>query len=129
MICAQSGSPSTSERRPGIVQPSHTFNPFDPRTAPAGMAHRGLSHLQSVRPECRADGRGVSRDSVAPTSRVSRYGAARLLDMNGFRRARKRSEEHTSELQSLMRISYAVFCLNKNKEKHHEQSNNHQKGK
>src|SRR3546814_17363410 len=27
----------------------------------------------------------------------------------------RRSEEHTSELQSLMRISYAVFCLNKNK--------------
>src|SRR3546814_5029492 len=27
----------------------------------------------------------------------------------------KRSEEHTSELQSLMRISYAVFCLNKKK--------------
>src|SRR3546814_2571668 len=27
-----------------------------------------------------------------------------------------RSEEHTSELQSLMRISYAVFCLNKNKD-------------
>src|SRR3546814_8940133 len=27
-----------------------------------------------------------------------------------------RSEEHTSELQSLMRISYAVFCLKKNKE-------------
>src|SRR3546814_4924007 len=30
---------------------------------------------------------------------------------------RYRSEEHTPELQSLMRISYAVFCLNK-KEKH-----------
>src|SRR3546814_9685824 len=29
----------------------------------------------------------------------------------------KRSEEHTSELQSLMRISYAVFCLKKKKEK------------
>src|SRR3546814_4240003 len=29
--------------------------------------------------------------------------------------ARKRSEEHTSELQSLMRISYAVFCLKKKK--------------
>src|SRR3546814_4260510 len=29
-----------------------------------------------------------------------------------------RSEEHTSELQSLMRISYAVFCLKKNKEPH-----------
>src|SRR3546814_4692757 len=29
-----------------------------------------------------------------------------------------RSEEHTSELQSLMRISYAVFCLKKKKAKH-----------
>src|SRR3546814_10478755 len=29
------------------------------------------------------------------------------------RRRRRRSEEHTSELQSLMRISYAVFCLKK----------------
>src|SRR3546814_6385481 len=33
--------------------------------------------------------------------------------------ARRRSEEHTSELQSLMRISYAVFCLkNKNTHRH-----------
>src|SRR3546814_4555233 len=30
-------------------------------------------------------------------------------------RREKRSEEHTSELQSLMRISYAVFCLKNNK--------------
>src|SRR3546814_5377055 len=30
--------------------------------------------------------------------------------------ARSRSEEHTSELQSLMRISYAVFCLKKKKQ-------------
>src|SRR3546814_1529977 len=30
-----------------------------------------------------------------------------------------RSEEHTSELQSLMRISYAVFCLKKKKTRHH----------
>src|SRR3546814_1616086 len=33
-------------------------------------------------------------------------------------RADQRSEEHTSELQSLMRISYAVFCLKKKKETH-----------
>src|SRR3546814_3044923 len=32
----------------------------------------------------------------------------------GIPRAGARSEEHTSELQSLMRISYAVFCLKKN---------------
>src|SRR3546814_20201849 len=33
-------------------------------------------------------------------------------------RLQMRSEEHTSELQSLMRISYAVFCLKKKKKKH-----------
>src|SRR3546814_2020201 len=32
-----------------------------------------------------------------------------------FRHFRNRSEEHTSELQTLMRISYAVFCLKKTK--------------
>src|SRR3546814_5447736 len=32
----------------------------------------------------------------------------------------RRSEEHTSELQSLMRISYAVFCLKKKKYTHHD---------
>src|SRR3546814_6914686 len=34
-----------------------------------------------------------------------------------------RSEEHTSELQSLMRISYAVFCLKKKKKRTHNQVN------
>src|SRR3546814_3883169 len=33
---------------------------------------------------------------------------------------RPRSEEHTSELQSLMRISYAVFCLKKKKQNHYD---------
>src|SRR3546814_9248830 len=37
----------------------------------------------------------------------------RQLDLH-----RDRSEEHTSELQSLMRISYAVFCLKKKNKKH-----------
>src|SRR3546814_5215581 len=37
---------------------------------------------------------------------------------------RRRSEEHTSELQSLMRISYAVFCLKKKKE--HIKQHNHE---
>src|SRR3546814_9822388 len=36
----------------------------------------------------------------------------------------KRSEEHTSELQSLMRISYAVFCLKKKKHTHKQYNNN-----
>src|SRR3546814_4886980 len=38
-----------------------------------------------------------------------------LADVDERVVAVRRSEEHTSELQSLMRISYAVFCLKKNK--------------
>src|SRR3546814_7468974 len=43
--------------------------------------------------------------------------AVRMWHQDAFRRAggAGRSEEHTSELQSLMRISYAVFCLKKTK--------------
>src|SRR3546814_7832693 len=39
--------------------------------------------------------------------------ALRAPGKRGEQRHRARSEEHTSELQSLMRISYAVFCLKK----------------
>src|SRR3546814_3608978 len=40
---------------------------------------------------------------------------------------RRRSEEHTSELQSLMRISYAVFCLKKKRKKHNLSIDNSQR--
>src|SRR3546814_7323476 len=42
----------------------------------------------------------------------------------GYNRQRElaRSEEHTSELQSLMRISYAVFCLKKKNTQHYQAS-------
>src|SRR3546814_3694693 len=51
---------------------------------------------------------------------VSPEDAGDMEDLRSFTRelmadAAKRSEEHTSELQSLMRISYAVFCLKKTK--------------
>src|SRR3546814_7592302 len=44
-------------------------------------------------------------------------------DRDHHRPVRRRSEEHTSELQSLMRISYAVFCLKKKKKKINNQKN------
>src|SRR3546814_7206440 len=47
-------------------------------------------------------------------SAISRVHGATLQLLAAFCRDR-RSEEHTSELQSLMRISYAVFCLTKKK--------------
>src|SRR3546814_10902297 len=50
----------------------------------------------------------------------SEFGHARIVPLRQFSspvvlhvRPHRRSEEHTSELQSLMRISYAVFCLKK----------------
>src|SRR3546814_4257075 len=52
-------------------------------------------------------GAGVADGSAAA---LRRRRAARL-------RGTRRSEEHTSELQSLMRISYAVFCLKKKKKR------------
>src|SRR3546814_8778771 len=56
-------------------------------------------------------------DEDIPRDRPAGGGDLRLqagqLDVEQFRR----SEEHTSELQSLMRISYAVFCLKKKKHK------------
>src|SRR3546814_2389601 len=52
---------------------------------------------------------------------IDRYLAPALRGVNLFAHERvlqamDRSEEHTSELQSLMRISYAVFCLKKKKQ-------------
>src|SRR3546814_2910849 len=49
-------------------------------------------------------------------------------DRGGEEQAREqkaRSEEHTSELQSLMRISYAVFCLKKKNTKHRTPHTHH----
>src|SRR3546814_1795971 len=48
---------------------------------------------------------------------LSRHGHQEQRLHLQFREYRSRSEEHTSELQSLMRISYAVFCLKKKKHK------------
>src|SRR3546814_7250637 len=48
-----------------------------------------------------------------------RSGLARRLELESINPSLGRSEEHTSELQSLMRISYAVFCLKKKTQKKH----------
>src|SRR3546814_9756494 len=58
----------------------------------------------------------------APTRPANPYGTSKLMVEWMLRDVARaaRSEEHTSELQSLMRISYAVFCLKK--KKHQEQT-------
>src|SRR3546814_3300438 len=54
---------------------------------------------------------------IGLTHNVEKFALASLDGFAAFKIANiLRSEEHTSELQSLMRISYAVFCLKKKKE-------------
>src|SRR3546814_4139697 len=54
-------------------------------------------------------------DGETPTQRIGDRASDRRIDIpfGGLRLVAHRSEEHTSELQSLMRTSYAVFCLHK----------------
>src|SRR3546814_2569610 len=58
------------------------------------------------------------RSSSPPPSRHGSGGEQAVVERLGEKAGlHQRSEEHTSELQSLMRISYAVFCLKKKKKK------------
>src|SRR3546814_4686568 len=65
------------------------------------LQRRHLSALCRTRGDSRANGHAYARTAAARAGERGTAWSAR------------RSEEHTSELQSLMRISYAVFCLNK----------------
>src|SRR3546814_7971976 len=64
-------------------------------------------------------GRRVAADHFAFRSRFGDRGLRRHRQYGfpALEGGEERSEEHTSELQSLMRISYAVFCLKKKKQK------------
>src|SRR3546814_6335708 len=90
-------------------------------------AHRRPDHLPDLFGAA-AQKRLLSRRSAAGCDVANRRDEARgiilLHEMPAAQRPMRhavragRSEEHTSELQSLMRISYAVFCLKKKKPTH-----------
>src|SRR3546814_7693978 len=71
--------------------------------------------------EVRLSWRARRADGVVGHGAVERTAAnaGRAIVRRRRRLSVPRSEEHTSELQSLMRISYAVFCLNKKTENIH----------
>src|SRR3546814_3017591 len=77
------------------------FRPIEALLADAVLAGRG-DHVLDV-------GCGTGGVTLAVARRLGRRGSCVGVDIS-------RSEEHTSELQSLMRISYAVFCLKKKKQ-------------
>src|SRR3546814_2227852 len=98
-------------RRPPISTLTDTLVPYTP-------LFRSCLHR-----DARPDRHGAERRSSVqaaeprPGVRLSAVAGAepagRLCAEQSRPDARRRSEEHTSELQSLMRISYAVFCLKK----------------
>src|SRR3546814_14319798 len=92
------------KRRPPRSTRTDTLFPYTTlfrSDRPRARRHRAADHRGAVEWHV-----GVDRD------------ARMFVDEHRFGKGRKvehRSEEHTSELQSLMRISYAVFCLKKKK--------------
>src|SRR3546814_7790941 len=90
------------------VQVVQAADPLQPACAPTVGVGRELQFA----------GREVLVFVVGAVGRDRLAGAVEVVDV--VVRTHGRSEEHTSELQSLMRISYAVFCLTKKKYNKHK---------
>src|SRR3546814_6258194 len=84
-------------RRPPRSTPTDTLFPYT-------TLFRSRLHSR-CRPGFSGQRRAEDNSSSSTSSALTRH----------WKCHRRRSEEHTSELQSLMRISYAVFCLKKKK--------------
>src|SRR3546814_9719940 len=80
---------------------------------PVGTRHPACLCLTQERPEHSYMRKEFFEMSDCAAGKDERAAAAVAFPFAGLRYPRQRSEEHTSELQSLMRISYAVFCLKK----------------
>src|SRR3546814_6553287 len=110
-------------RRPPRSTRTETLFPYTTLFRSVLLGHRRQRPLRADRhgrPHVRV-GRGgrVSRQcpwlSPEPALVGARFDAAQCPNGQPAYAVARRSEEHTSELQSLMRISYAVFCLKKKK--------------
>src|SRR3546814_10252596 len=117
-------------RRPPRSTRTDTLFPYTTlfRSLPADLSTRAVDEYLAVLDDAAFGGASQAvpgRDYAAPMAPATSLprGSSPKPPQNGQDQAhaadrhglKKRSEEHTSELQSLMRISYAVFCLKKNK--------------
>src|SRR3546814_2514626 len=106
-------------RRPPRSTRTDTLFPYTTLFRSDGkiFAERRLREAPLLRPH--GLGRRPDRgEGEQPADRPAESREAERIDIVGLQE--KRSEEHTSELQSLMRISYAVFCLKKKNKSHHK---------
>src|SRR3546814_5224059 len=105
-----------------LVQPGHMIRDMAHQQLPRRIASEGFveGHLE---PEAPVAGHEPGGHGERPSHRRQRRAAepaplpprAHDVAEQFLGLGMARSEEHTSELQSLMRISYAVFCLKKKK--------------
>src|SRR3546814_4225806 len=86
-------------RRPPRSTRTHTLFPY-------------TTLFRSAAAAARSPAQGPDQTTVRA---LAAHWLPRTLAASSVSGGRRRSEEHTSELQSLMRISYAVFCLKKKK--------------
>src|SRR3546814_9277518 len=105
---------------PPYVRHTHGVACKDEENGECRQSQPGKMHRPAwTKSQC---GRGLQREDVhatLPSFPVAGEGIP-MISGKSFSVAAQRSEEHTSELQSLMRISYAVFCLQKqNEQKKH----------
>src|SRR3546814_6430282 len=97
-------------RRPPRSTRTDTLFPYTTRfrsPPEVGHHHAGQDDQQVEGRHARPDLHEALEQQVGPAAEIALHGAGGNPDDG-------RSEEQTSELQSLMRISYAVFCLKKN---------------
>src|SRR3546814_6495741 len=103
-------------RRPPRSTRTDTLFPYTTLFRSRQVDRRGTGRLQGAR---------ARADRVRVRRLEDHHRAAAVLGRHRAGRDAARSEEHTSELQSLMRISYAVFCLKKKKHKTNRNTNPH----
>src|SRR3546814_2260855 len=95
-------------RRPPRSTRTDTLFPYTTLFRSGVRVGNGAAHRCTIRRICPRDAgpaHGIQRTDLDKTAQFAVWGN------------QNRSEEHTSELQSLMRISYAVFCLKKKNSK------------
>src|SRR3546814_5521053 len=117
--------PPRSTRTDTLVPYTTLFRAVARREADqCALAHRRELSAEAVlrsdaarpaqpRPESVGDGSGPEMGPARDA-----HGRVATPRRRSIASARRRSEEHTSELQSLMRISYSVFCLKKKPSQH-----------
>src|SRR3546814_1971164 len=100
-------------RRPPRYTRSETIFPYTTLFRSGSVGGEGIDHW--ARYERHSGPRHFDGSDGCPGSADLRHDHRDLPAGGPVRHRHRRSEEHTSEIQSLMRISYAVFCLKKNK--------------